>query len=273
MNTYIRFIVVTLVSVLVCSCATLRNSKTIVLEGEKFSYAVAGNGPVTIVLEAGLGDGMDSWAGIFDELAKLTRVFAYDRPGYGGSSSTGRPRSAEQIVTDLHKLLIQTGIKPPYILMGHSLGGDYMLYFAKRYPLEVAGLILVETRHPDFTHQCLEQDLSGCEIPSLLYILLPHNVRREYDAAQQIQFDDKLGDIPIVVISRSSGPNNEPDKWLTLWMKTQKQLTELSAHSRYIVAKNSGHYVHKDEPTTVMKGIRWVLMDWKKYYKENLRDR
>ena len=72
---------------LLTACTTLRNVKHQQLEGTRIGYASLSEGPVTIVLEAGLGDGMASWDGVMDELSEVTRVFAYSRPGYFPSIS------------------------------------------------------------------------------------------------------------------------------------------------------------------------------------------
>ncbi len=244
---------------LLSSCVTLLNSETVDVGDTEFVYATLGQGPLTLVLESGLGDGMDSWESIFEEISLISKVFAYSRPGYGKSESTSRPRNKQQIVRDLRELLRNSGQHPPYVLVGHSLGGDYMLHYAEAYPQEVAGVVLVEARHPDFSRLCMEKGLSGCEVPTVIYSLWSEHVKHEYDAAQQMKLSGSIGNIPLVVISRSPDSGGmESDDFISLWMDTQKTLTNFSTNSVHIVAKNAGHYVHKDEPSTVTKGVRWV---------------
>ena len=49
-----------------------------------------------------------------------------------------------QIVYELHVLLEKGGVRPPYVLVGHSYGGWLVRLYASKYRSEVAGLVLVE---------------------------------------------------------------------------------------------------------------------------------
>ncbi len=260
LNYSIRVLALIIGCVLLGSCATVRHSKTANIGDSNIIYADLGDGPLTIVLEAGLGDGMEVWESTFKDMSLISRVFAYCRPGYGFSDTTSRHRNMRQIVNDLRGLLKKTGNRPPFILVGHSLGGDYMLYFAEHYPHEVAGLVLVEARHPEFSFMCHDRNISGCDVPSVIYSLWPEHIQREYDAAQKMKLSGKIGNIPLAIISRTPGRGLlESKKFIALWMDTQKSLTQFSTKSKQIIAKDAGHYVQKDEPATVVDGVRWVI--------------
>ncbi|MES9991256.1 MAG: alpha/beta hydrolase [Candidatus Thiodiazotropha sp.] len=247
---------------LLTACTNLRHGKQMQIDGERISYAAIGEGPVTIVLESGLGDGMESWDGIMDEVSKISRVFAYSRPGYLPSSRTERPRTPRQIVDDLRRLLRQTGHNPPYLLVGHSLGGLYVLNFVERYPEEVAGVVLVDGRHPMTTKACEQRQLSGCSMPHLLQLTLPGQALAEYRAAQAARMPATMGDKPLAVVSRAPQRGMKSEQWRTLWSEMQLDLAELSRRSRHLVAEHGGHYVHREEPGRVIDGISWVLSSW-----------
>jgi len=83
------------------------------------------------------------------EIAKATRVCSYDRAGHGWSDPGPEPRDVAQHARELHTLLSKAGVAGPYVLVGHSLGGLYVRTFAAQYPGEVAGMVLVESSHPD----------------------------------------------------------------------------------------------------------------------------
>jgi pimeloyl-ACP methyl ester carboxylesterase len=85
------------------------------------------------------------WHFVQTEIAKSNQVCSYDRAGHAWSELGPRPRTMKQAVYDLHRLLLKEGIPPPYVLVGHSLGGVLVRVYADQYPDEVAGLVLVDT--------------------------------------------------------------------------------------------------------------------------------
>jgi len=109
------------------------------------------DGSPTVILEQGLGGTSPAWAWVQPEVAKVTRVCGYDRAGLGWSESTpkGTPRDGKEVATELHTLLQKANIAPPYVMVGHSFGGLYTLFFAHQYPHDVAGVVLLDSSHPD----------------------------------------------------------------------------------------------------------------------------
>lgn len=102
-----------------------------------------GTGP-TVVMDAGLGESSLTWWSVMPQVAQGARVCVFDRPGYGWSDPGRRSASARDQNDELHALLHRAGVPPPYVLVGHSLGGAYAYGYAQRYPDEVAGLVLVD---------------------------------------------------------------------------------------------------------------------------------
>ena len=112
--------------------------------GHRLHLLESGSGDLTIVLEAGLMSTILSWSNLQRELAQSYRVVSYDRAGLGWSDLGPMPRTADRIVDELHTLLQQAGMAPPYLLVGHSFGGLTMSLFAARFPDETAGMVLVD---------------------------------------------------------------------------------------------------------------------------------
>lgn len=106
-------------------------------------------GDPTVILEQGLGGISSAWALIQPELAKVTRVCSYDRAGMGWSDPSPEPRDAQHIAAELHTLLQNANIPGPYVLVGWSYGGLYARQYAGQYPDEVAGLVLLDSSHPN----------------------------------------------------------------------------------------------------------------------------
>jgi pimeloyl-ACP methyl ester carboxylesterase len=126
--------------------AYLSGSRAVQLaDGRKINLYCEGSGQPTVVMEAGLGAGASSWHTVQDEIAKTSRVCVYDRAGYFGlSSPISGERSAGLEADDLHAMLRAAHLRPPYVLVGHSLGGYIVRLFAYRHSEDVSGLLLID---------------------------------------------------------------------------------------------------------------------------------
>src|SRR6266536_5507005 len=112
--------------------------------GYKLHIFCMGAGSPTVILDhVGAGNSAQ-WALVQPEIAKTTRVCAYDRAGFGWSDPGPAPRDARQNVQELHALLTNAHIAPPYVLVGHSFGGDVARLYADQYRDQVAGMVLVD---------------------------------------------------------------------------------------------------------------------------------
>ncbi len=103
----------------------------------------------TVILDSGMVSFSSNWAWVQPDVAKVTRVVAYDRAGLGWSDPGPGPRDAGQSARELHTALRRLGIEGPFVLAGHSYGGLAARAFAALYPDEVAGMVLVDASHPD----------------------------------------------------------------------------------------------------------------------------
>jgi pimeloyl-ACP methyl ester carboxylesterase len=119
--------------------------------GHRLHLSCTGAGTPTVVLEPGAGGMSSSLGWIAPAVARDTRVCVYDRPGRGWSEPASTAQDGAQIATDLHTLLRRGNVPGPYVLVGHSFGGLYVLTFAARYPDEVAGMVLVDSTAPAST--------------------------------------------------------------------------------------------------------------------------
>ena len=104
------------------------------------------------MLENGSRSDVAGWARITAEVSRTTRVCTYDRAGQGWSDDVDAPQDGLAIAADLHTLLARAGEPGPYVLVGHSAGGPYVMTYAAQYPDEVAGMVLLDSMSPyEFT--------------------------------------------------------------------------------------------------------------------------
>lgn len=120
------------------------------IDGVRLHLHCSGQGSPTVILEAGTGPAASmAWTEVQPSVAEFTQVCSYDRAGLMWSDRGSKPRDAEQITADLRALLSAAAVRPPYVLVGHSIGGVYIRVFLDRFPDEVVGLVFVDASHPD----------------------------------------------------------------------------------------------------------------------------
>jgi pimeloyl-ACP methyl ester carboxylesterase len=118
--------------------------------GRRMQIDCRGSGSPTVVFESGLDAmGSLSWSAVHDAIATTTRACAYSRAGIMWSEPDTKEFQPEGVARDLHALLLGAGEKGPFVMVGHSLGGPYVMTFTRLYPQEVAGLVFVDASHPD----------------------------------------------------------------------------------------------------------------------------
>jgi pimeloyl-ACP methyl ester carboxylesterase len=117
--------------------------------GHRLHLHCTGSGRPTVVLLPGAGGFSSTWGWIAPAVAGDSRVCVYDLAGRGWSESAVRPQDGVALATDLHNLLANANETGPFVLAGHSFGGLYVLNFAARYPEQVAGVVLLDSTHPD----------------------------------------------------------------------------------------------------------------------------
>lgn len=120
------------------------------LDGRRvFVHRTGSGGPAVVVLPGAGAVGLD-YLLVQQQASRFTTTIVYDRGGTGYSDPVPLPRSAADVAAELHGLLHAEGIAAPYVLVAHSLGGAYAHRFAQLYPLEVAGLVLLDAFHRDW---------------------------------------------------------------------------------------------------------------------------
>ncbi len=265
-----------------CSIPNVKtNSSTntasiIKIDSSAIAIAIAGKNTPTIVFESGLGVDKNTWDDVFKTLAKKNKVFAYDRAGLGESLTSNTPRDSCTIARELHETLTASNIKPPYVLVGHSIGGFYQYVFGKLYPEDVAGLVLVDSHLPEpWIHQAkipLPKEYLHLKNKPNYFIRLREKLVKKYTAGGKEDTNKyycleniditKPVKFPVRIIQSFDSKNTPPP--LLAWLK--KRGKWYFQQWFYILGKkvptrkvNSGHYIQEDRPEVVTDEIEKLL--------------
>lgn len=222
---------------------------------------VVGDGAVTVVFEAGLGDTREIWRDVQSRVAdRCARTVSYTRAGYGFGRRADSPRDAQHIVEELRANLTAQGLSPPYVLVGHSLGGLYMQYYARRYPGEVRGLVLVDSTHWQQLQRIEQSAPAMFRVIKVSSLLMNPIMRREMQdsraAGAQVEALASPPSVPTIVLSSTRAALGENADFRALAADLQREIADAYATRRQEFVPGSGHYIQKDQPQVVVRAVR-----------------
>ncbi|MGY1623930.1 alpha/beta fold hydrolase [Geodermatophilus sp. SYSU D00965] len=239
--------------------------------GHRLHLDCTGSGGPTVVLFNGLQATSANWARVAPAVARSARVCAYDRAGQGWSEDAPQPQDGHQAAADLHTLLERAGEQGPYVLVGHSIGGDHAMTYAARYPQQVAGMVLLDATDPYRVGGGPPEAMAvlpslarlgiGRLLPAAAWSALPEpaaeqvrmfnssprgwrNVRDEVATLPTLLTQARalttLGDTPLVVLT-AAGNEDDP-----AWLAAQERMAALSTNSAHRHSA-AGHAALLDE--------------------------
>ncbi len=240
-------------------CATVPGVVTSTVGGRTVEHALAGQGVPVVVFENGLGARLDWWSKVWPDTVQQTTALAYHRAGYGHSEASAAPRDGAHVVEELRALLHARKLPPPYVLVGHSLGGLYMQLFARQYPSEVAALVLVDSTHPD--------QMRGAGNPDLwpTWLKVAFRLSTTDVAKQELAALDATGQLvaslpvdpamPVFVLSALRATGASPSALADDAHRKRAEIADLYPGSTQMWV-DSGHGIPLEKPEAVVQAIR-----------------
>jgi pimeloyl-ACP methyl ester carboxylesterase len=238
-------------------------------------------GQPVVILEAGAGEPgtfpLDTWKPVFPEIARMAPVVAYERRGNGMSEADTEPPTLRRVARVLHALLQETRVAPPYVLVGHSWGGNYIRAFFDLYPNEVVGLVFIDadtgmgpTREEKAAVVPPENRAETLAPPVLPPIPpnTPTGLRAEFEQIGKEMVSDgaetrtlrPVSGIPVAVIVATPPARMRGISGAITRLMIQHDLElVLPSPNGILVTANVGHAVHEHDPVLVAHAIQHVL--------------
>lgn len=247
--------------------ATLRampkpRTEVLTLDGRRVEVRCARRPGPVIVLINGAGGPLDGWMRVWEALAEVGTVVAWNRPGIGASDPPDVAQTSEAATRQLRALLAALAIPGPYVLVGHSLGGLHALHFSRSHPADTAAVVLLEATAPqDVAAMAEHASVLQGGLKALIDRVLPlhpHNeVALASTSAAQVGALPPFPPVPLAVVTGM----RPALAWLTpasQWaarMRHQRALVQLSPLGSHVLAHHSGHFPQLTEPALVVQVI------------------
>lgn len=238
--------------------------------GGRLAYVVSGRESPSIVLFNGAGVSLEGWRALYPGIEDIGRVFAWNRLGVKGSDAPRQPQTGAAVLAALRELLTYAGHAPPYIIVGHSMGGLYANLFARLHPAQVHAALLLEATHP-LDQEILQKHRSAFATGISRMLALPQkmlraNLHSEVESVPEIVREianaGPFPDIPLAVVTGGKAP--------PAWMMSpaavgarrahQQDLARLSPRGEQVIAHRSGHFPQITEPDLVLQVLRNLAM-------------
>lgn len=232
-------------------------------------YAASGEGAPPIVLFNGAGMALEGWRALYPRIETLSATLAWNRFGLGGSDAPDALQSGARVIAAVRELLAYAGLRPPYVLVGHSFGGLYVNLFARLHPGEAAGVLLLEGTHPrDEEVFAPDEDRLARSLSKVLAVpaeRLRRNLHSEIEAARhvarEIRSAGAFPNVPVTVITGGMPPPHWLMSPLALRarMARQRELSHLSPRGEHVIAQGSGHFPQLSEPRLVLDELAKLI--------------
>lgn len=216
----------------------------------KNAYISANHGSKTVVFQAGLGDDKSTWEKLLKKSNGSFSYIALDRLGKGDSSEPIAKRSPCDIAREQREALQKAGVKPPFVLVGHSIGGLYQYVYAKMYPADVSALVLLDPTHPKHWENLQNSSKSlSYTVKALRLIAFSGEDKKEFDAQAEclngVDMDTPLI-TPTTFLFSGNFSSIEKGTYEEMLYKLRRDWRRLLPLSTEKTIYGSGHYLQKE---------------------------
>ena len=251
-----------------------------------------------IIFQSGMGTPMGNWDPILESVSKMAPLITYDRPGIGESDPIEEMPTIKNVSDRLINILNYLKIDPPYVLVGHSLGGVYVRGFANYYPELLAGIVIIDPGDFTETQENKRQyftdiGLKDSYIDSLFKKFdkesienknkstAPKSIQNEGTVLEDLRKSDfkeinnsALPNIPVHILTggRYDTPvrfrRTEYNDSLLFRSKMQHRssrwidVIQSVDKGMFFYSADAGHFVHRDDPELVISSLKIVLQDY-----------
>lgn len=230
--------------------------------GHSLNLLIGGQGSPAVVFEGGFGTGIASWSTVQKEVAAFARTVSYDRAGLGQSDLGPKPRSAKQIASELHTALEKAGIKPPYVLVGHSLGGIFVRVFADMFPKEVVGMVLIDPSQESFDEWIRKSQPDRLKAAQAQMANASEGPRAEAAALDATDAQARLAKVPPgipVTLLSATEDESMPADARRVWIEKHKEWIATVPGGKHIVVEKTAHFIQGQQPKLVIESIQQML--------------
>jgi len=229
--------------------------------GHSLQLLIGGQGSPAVIFEGGFGAGIASWSRVQKDVAAFAQTVSYDRAGIGQSDLGPKPRSAKQIATELHVALQKAGVKPPYVMVGHSFGGIYVRVFADMYPNEVVGMVLIDPSQESFNDWLRKNQPDRLKAAENDIAKAGEGVQAEFamvdTSYSQARAAKVPGGIPVTLLTATED-ETMPAEGRKLWIEKHKEWLATVPGGKHIIVEKASHFIQGQQPTLVIDAIRQV---------------
>jgi pimeloyl-ACP methyl ester carboxylesterase len=229
--------------------------------GHGLQLLVGGQGSPAVVFEGGFGTGIASWSSVQKDVAAFTQTVSYDRAGLGQSDPGPKPRSAKQIATELHAALQKSGVKPPYVMVGHSFGGIYVRVFADMYPNEVVGMVLIDPSQESFNDWLGKNQPDRLKAAESNIAKAGEGVQAEFAAVDTSYSQARVAKVPAgipVTLLTATEDESMPAEARKVWIEKHKEWLATVPGSKHIIVEKATHFIQAQQPGLVVEAIKQV---------------